>query len=182
MSELEDQYQQLLRTLNELHHSGFCALEKSERAFQIAYVFWQKAEQIYQTKCFTYAECIYWNRHIRSGFIAELEYVLLMQYSLLFEPNPFTSEAQRFWIREMERIPDFIRAYPGFYHYFKSGYIDQERKWFLQSCKSYFPDTQALYHTYGDVLLGQLLALERYFIYSHAKMENLPPSGKCFGV
>jgi hypothetical protein len=174
MTELVKQYQQLLYTLRALHTSGLCPLVRNERAFQLSYISWQKAEQMYQSKCFKHAEQIYWNKHIRSGFITELEYVLLMQYALLFEPIPFSSDTKTFWMRELERIELFVHQYAGFYCYIKFGDGDEDIVWFLQSSTTYFPGNQAIQQGAGDVLLGQLTALERYIIYCRHKVENLP--------
>lgn len=110
-------------------------------------------------------EEIFFFKHCKPLFVAEMEYYSLYYHALLFkeEVHDFV-RLRQFWSREALRFPKFQAEQKDFYKYYKSGRTDKDRIYFTRATVNEFAsyDLDASVATTHDPFVSTLLALERY--------------------
>ncbi|MBS1564485.1 MAG: RteC domain-containing protein, partial [Bacteroidetes bacterium] len=118
-------------------------------------------------------------REIKPAFTSEVEYYNLLYHVEIFKPVS-REELLAFWLRERQRLTDFIREHEAFYQYYKGGETHSDLQYFtragsqsarLPEAKIYDRDANAT--TGYDYLVTSLLALERFARYVDDKLSGL---------
>jgi len=126
------------------------------------------------------ADEIHFFKHIKPAFTSQVEYYNLLYHVEIFKPVS-TEDLRAFWLREGQRLNDFIALHDAFYRYYKSGDTQHDEQYFtragsdaglLPEAKVYDRDANAA--TGYDHLITSILALERFTQYVNEKLAALP--------
>lgn len=125
------------------------------------------------------ADEIYFFKHLKPAFTSQVEYYNLLYHVEIFKPvSP--EDLRAFWLRERQRLDDFIREHEAFYRYYKSGDTRHDEQYFIRAgsppehlhgAKIYDRDANAT--TGYDHLVTSILALERFTVYVDEKLAAL---------
>ena len=142
--------------------------------------YWMKVKN--QVSIFSFpsaAEEIHFFKYLKPSFTSEVEYYNLLYHVEIFKPLS-AEDLRSFWLREQQRLDDFIREHEAFYRYYKSGGTDKDEEYFIRAnnqpvrlaeAKIYDRDTNAT--TGYDHLITSILALEKFNAYVKERLEAL---------
>jgi len=150
-----------------------CCFIKSEQYWTLV------KNQVSQYRFPSTASEIHFFKQLKPAFTSQVEYYNLLYHVEIFKP--VSVEDQRaFWLRERQRLNDFIEEHNDFYKYYKNGDTSRDEHYFtragsrpehLQEAKIYDRDANAT--TGYDHLITSILALERFAAYVDDKLAAL---------
>ena len=159
--QFQSNYETLSTALRALQKSSCPLIQIAEESFRLSYGAWEQMERLAASTSMTLETTIFWNYNVRSFFIAELEYALLLHHAALFLPA-CKKAGLKFWLREASRAQTFRRQHAEFLCSLRSGNVADEFGFFSSPCIGYFPGALKEKETAGPVLLGRFMALQRY--------------------
>ena len=160
-------YQSLLKDIDECKEKFPCLRKQVEHIFVICNQYWaivcdDAVNNHFETK----EEEIYFFKHSKPLFAAQLEYYSLYYHALLFKSEVYDPvKIRQFWIRESTRLDKFIAEHRDFYEYYKAGGSDKDVIYFTRGRNSLNTSVDGLdlnANTSHDSLVATLIALERY--------------------
>lgn len=173
-------YARLSDQFMKINEGIHCEQHKTERYFSIAWRYWEllRAELSgYEFK--DLADEIYFFKHVKPLFTAEIEYCHLVYFSILFLPEGHDIDHVEFWQREALRKEKFQVAYQEFYTYFQSKSEAEDHIYYTRLGKNkelsienriYEHDgcTSSLY----DPFVASFMAIERYCKLAEARLSS----------
>ena len=176
MRSYEQIYQDMMAQLELCEKQGLSHLIEIEQCFAICYQAMSEVEKNTLSCLLKKEEEICYLKNIRPVFIAQVLYYQLLYHAALFLPDDRT-EARKFWKRELQRWEKFTGENLAFYQYYKKGRTDLDGLYFtgLEQTLSFtsIADESALLPKTGDLLVSELLCLERYTRYVEKQLELL---------
>jgi hypothetical protein len=153
-------------------------IEEVECCFQIAEKYRVRLIEMvsaYEFECTD--EEIYFFKKVKPQFTAEIEYLGLCNYVELFKTgvkDDDTSELEKFYKKELQRIEKFGHENPVFYQYVKERKADMDKEWFTREERNHEkPELKTRSSSLYDHLMGSYLALEKYTAFIKTELENL---------
>lgn len=125
------------------------------------------------------ADEIHFFKDLKPAFTSQVEYYNLLYHVEIFKPVS-SEDLRAFWLRERQRLSDFIGEHEAFYQYYKNGDTHHDEQYFtrarshperLPEAKVYDRDANAT--TGYDHLITSILALERFTVYVEEKLAAL---------
>ena len=151
-----------------------CCFIKSEQYWTLV------KNQVSQHRFSSTTDEIRFFKHIKPAFTSQVEYYNLLYHVEIFKPVS-AEDRRAFWLRERQRLDDFIAGHNSFYQYYKGGDTSSDERYFtragsqpehLQEAKIYDRDANAT--TGYDHLITSILALEKFAAYVDDKLAALP--------
>lgn len=172
----EQLYQSLVKDIDECRQKYPCLQKQIEHSFVICNRYLAIVCQEVESYIFkTSADEIYFFRHLKPLFAAEVEYYSLFYHAQLFKAGVSDPvKIEQFWIREATRLEKFIAENRDFYEYYKEGRTDKDAKYFTRTNlhNSPVPELNAKLNTIYDPLVSTLLAVERYHEYVQTELQD----------
>lgn len=172
----EQLYQSLLKDIHSCKGKYPCLQKQTEHSFIICNQYLAIVRKEMDNYIFeTIADEIYFFRHLKPLFAAEVEYYSLFYHAQLFKAEVFDPvKIEQFWIREATRLEKFIAENRNFYVYYKEDCTDKDAEYFTQTNlqHSSVPEPDAKADSSYDPLVSTLLALERYNEYVHTELKD----------
>jgi hypothetical protein len=128
---------------------------------------------------------IYFFRHIKPGFTAEIEFYSLLYQAHMFKPD-ISWQIGPFWLREEKRLEEYADLHSEFCEYYRCGKTDNDVKYFTRRGKLHFPVSRLYIEdadsaTGYDQVVAGIIAQERYrrFVMERIKeLEARQPKNK----
>jgi hypothetical protein len=171
-----DKFQEQLRQLTT---ANMAENELAENLYMFSLDYWLIVKRKFlQNTTITENEEIAFFRHVKPRFSATIEYYLLVNQGLIFNPSdPFESIA--FWNDEQRRYARFCERNHEFVHYYESGAVNNDASYFLRKNNQQpIPYSEKVYldencRSAKDHLIRGLLAGRRYQHYVEKRAGNL---------
>ena len=159
------------------HHG---TVEQVECCYQVCLKFWEKIKNIAIQNTFSsLTDEIEFYKSLKPAFTSEIEYYGLVYHAHLFRPDLW-GNLLGFFLRESQRLPNFIKENYDFYCYYKNQREDLDHAYFTKTAEDSENITIAkAYDIYGSVVSGAdhlvatILSLEKYHQYVQLEIEKI---------
>jgi len=105
-----------------------------ETCFSIALSYWNRIRDIAETHVFpSQADEVCFFKHIKPLFLSAMEYYMLLYQALLFKPTSDEDELLSYWLKQLNRVDQFVERHREFYQYCQSDRTEHDLLYFTRS-------------------------------------------------
>jgi hypothetical protein len=165
----EKLYEELISELQKYREQKLIFLLETEYCFHTAEKYLGMIREMMKGHEFvSIEEEVHFFKIIKPKFIAESDYASLLNFAGNFCPSALHPNDQlTFWKRQVNRLEKFKDKYREFYTYHSMGHTHLDTVYFTRSDEG--DKTESNY----EVLIGQLLARQRYAEYAEVQLLAL---------